>query len=96
MLPLRFFRSRPFTGTAIVSFAQSIAIYPLLLFLAIYLQEGLGFSPTEAGLRLLPMTLSIFRGRTFRRKTHLAGDNQASARFGPRPAGGQPDADLRG
>lgn len=60
MLPLRFFRSRPFTGTAIVSFAQSIAIYPLLLFLAIYLQDGLGFSPTEAGLRLLPMTLTIF------------------------------------
>ena len=60
MLPLRFFKSKPFTGTAIVSFAQSIAIYPLLLFLAIYLQEGLGFGPTEAGLRLLPMTLSIF------------------------------------
>ena len=60
MLPLGFFRSKPFTGTAIVSFAQSIAIYPLLLFLAIYLQEGLGFGPTEAGLRLLPMTVTIF------------------------------------
>lgn len=60
MLPMRFFRSPPFTGTAIVSFAQSIAIYPLLLFLAIYLQDGLGYRPTEAGLRLLPMTVMIF------------------------------------
>ena len=59
MLPLRHFRSPPFSGTAIASFAQSVAIYPLLLFLAIYLQEGLGFGPTEAGLRLLPMTLMI-------------------------------------
>ncbi len=60
MLPLSFFSSPPFTGTAIVSFAQSIAIYPLLLFLAIYLQDGLGYGPTEAGLRLLPMTVTIF------------------------------------
>lgn len=59
MLPLGLFRIPAFTGTALVAFAQSIAIYPLLLFLAIYLQQALGFSPTETGLRMLPMTVLI-------------------------------------
>jgi predicted MFS family arabinose efflux permease len=59
MLPLSLFRVPAFTGTALVAFAQSLALYPLLLFLAIYLQDGLGFSPTETGLRLLPLTLVL-------------------------------------
>ena len=59
MLPLALFRVPAFTGTALVAFAQSVALYPLLLFLAIYLQDGLGFSPTETGLRLLPLTLVL-------------------------------------
>ncbi|MBJ7458649.1 MAG: MFS transporter [Thermoleophilaceae bacterium] len=59
MLPLELFRIPAFTGTALVAFAQSIAIYPLLFFLAIYLQDGLGYSPVGAGLRLLPLTLLI-------------------------------------
>ena len=59
MLPLTLFRVPAFTGTALVAFAQSVALYPLLLFLAIYLQDGLGFSPTETGLRLLPLTLVL-------------------------------------
>ena len=59
MLPLELFKIPAFTGTAIVAFAQSVAIYPLLVFLAIYLQDGLGYSPLGAGLRLLPLTLLI-------------------------------------
>ncbi|MBJ7354616.1 MAG: MFS transporter [Thermoleophilaceae bacterium] len=59
MLPLELFRIPAFTGTAVVAFAQSVAIYPLLFFLAIYLQDGLGYSPIGAGLRLLPLTLLI-------------------------------------
>ncbi|HSK50941.1 MAG TPA: MFS transporter [Solirubrobacterales bacterium] len=59
MLPLELFRVPAFTGTALVAFAQSVALYPLLLFLAIYLQQGLGFSPTETGLRILPLTLVL-------------------------------------
>jgi EmrB/QacA subfamily drug resistance transporter len=60
MLPLSLFRIPAFTGTALVAFAQSVALYPLFLFLAIYLQSGLGLSPTETGLRLLPLTLVLF------------------------------------
>lgn len=59
MLPLALFRIPAFTGTAVVAFAQSVALYPLLLFIAIYLQDGLGLSPTEAGLRILPLTLVL-------------------------------------
>jgi EmrB/QacA subfamily drug resistance transporter len=59
MLPLGLFRVPAFTGTALVAFAQSVALYPLLLFMAIYFQEGLGFSPTGTGLRLLPLTLVL-------------------------------------
>jgi MFS family permease len=59
MLPLALFRIPAFTGTAVVAFAQSLALYPLLLFVAIYLQNGLGLSPTETGLRILPLTLVL-------------------------------------
>lgn len=59
MLPLGLFRIPAFTGTALVAFAQSVALYPLLLFVAIYLQAGLGFSPTETGIRILPLTLVL-------------------------------------
>ncbi len=60
MLPLALFRIPPFAGTALVAFAQSIALYPLLLFLAIYFQEALSLSATETGLRVLPLTLVLF------------------------------------
>lgn len=60
MLPISLFRIPAFGGTALVAFAQSVAIYPLLLFLAIYFQDALSLSPTETGLRLLPLTLAIF------------------------------------
>ncbi len=59
MLDLAHFRDRAFSGTALIAFSQSVAIYPLLLFLAIYLQAALGLSPTGTGLRLLPMTVGI-------------------------------------
>ena len=60
MLPLALFRIPAFSGTALVAFAQSVALYPLLLFLAIYFQEALRLSATETGLRVLPLTLVLF------------------------------------
>ena len=59
MLAPALFRIPAFTGTAVVAFAQSVALYPLFLFLAVYLQEGLAYSATETGLRLLPLTLVL-------------------------------------
>jgi EmrB/QacA subfamily drug resistance transporter len=60
MLAPALFRIPSFTGTAVVAFAQSVALYPLFLFLAVYLQQGLGYSATGTGLRLLPLTLVLF------------------------------------
>jgi predicted MFS family arabinose efflux permease len=60
MLAPALFRIPSFTGTAVVAFAQSVALYPVFLFLAVYLQQGLGHSATGTGLRLLPLTLVLF------------------------------------
>jgi len=60
MLDVRLFGQRAFSGTAIVAFVQSVALYPMFLFLAIYFQDVLGYSPLETGLRLLPVTVTLF------------------------------------
>jgi EmrB/QacA subfamily drug resistance transporter len=60
MLDLRLFRIPAFAGTAIVAFSQSLALYPMLLFLAIYFQDVLGYTPFETGLRVLPITIALF------------------------------------
>ena len=60
MLSPALFRIPAFTGTAIVAFAQSVALYPLFLFPAVYLQDGLGYSAAGTGARLLPLTLVLF------------------------------------
>ena len=46
--------------TATVAFVQSVAIYPMFLFLALYFQDVLGLTPFETGLRLLPVTVALF------------------------------------
>ncbi len=60
MLDLRLFRDGAFAGTAAVAFLQSVAIYPLVLFMSLWLQDILGYGPFETGLRLLPFTLLLF------------------------------------
>ena len=60
MLDPRLFGIPAFAGTALVAFAQSFALYPLFLFLALYLQGDLGYGALETGLRLLPVTLVLF------------------------------------
>ena len=60
MLDVRLFRDRAFAMTATVSFVQSVAIYPMFLFLALYFQDVLELTPFETGLRLLPVTVALF------------------------------------
>ena len=60
MLDLRLFRDGAFAGTAAVAFLQSVAIYPLFLFMSLWLQDILGYGPFETGVRLLPFTLLLF------------------------------------
>ena len=60
MLPLGFFRRRAFTGVQLAAFAVSGSMFALFLYLTLYLQSFLGFSPVEAGLRYLPITVASF------------------------------------
>jgi EmrB/QacA subfamily drug resistance transporter len=60
MLPLELFRSRSFTGVQLAAFAVSGSMFALYLYVTLYLQGILGHSPLEAGIRYLPITITIF------------------------------------
>jgi EmrB/QacA subfamily drug resistance transporter len=60
MLPLGLFRRPSFTGVQLAAFAVSGSMFALFLYLTLYLQNYLGLSPLEAGLRYLPITLASF------------------------------------
>jgi len=55
MIPLRFFRSRTFTGANIDSFMISFLITGVSFFMTLYQQNIHGFSAMRTGLALLPM-----------------------------------------
>jgi EmrB/QacA subfamily drug resistance transporter len=60
MLPLGLFKRRSFTGVQLAAFAVSGSLFALFLYLTLYLQSYLGYSPLEAGLRYLPITIASF------------------------------------
>jgi EmrB/QacA subfamily drug resistance transporter len=60
MLPLGLFKRPAFTGVQLAAFGISASMFALFLYLTLYLQNFLGHSPTEAGLRYLPLTVAIF------------------------------------
>jgi EmrB/QacA subfamily drug resistance transporter len=60
MLPLGLFRLPSFAGVQLAAFAVSAALLAMFLYLSLYLQNYLGYSPLEAGLRYLPITLLAF------------------------------------
>ncbi len=60
MLDLTLFRKAAFNGVSIVAFALSGGMFALFLYLTIYMQGVLDYSPLEAGLRFLPLTVLGF------------------------------------
>jgi EmrB/QacA subfamily drug resistance transporter len=60
MLPLGLFKRRSFTGVQLAAFAVSGSLFALFLYLTLYLQSYLGYSPLEAGVRYLPITIASF------------------------------------
>jgi len=60
MLDLALFRKPAFNGVSAVAFGLSAGMFAMYLYLTIYLQGVQGFSPLEAGLHFLPMTLLSF------------------------------------
>jgi MFS family permease len=59
MLPIDFFRSRAFSAGNAGIFFTFASLFGAVFFYAQLLQTGLGFSPLEAGLRLMPWTATF-------------------------------------
>jgi EmrB/QacA subfamily drug resistance transporter len=60
MLDLTLFRKPAFNGVSAVAFTLSAGMFAMFLYLTIYMQGVLDFSPLEAGLRFLPLTVLGF------------------------------------
>ena len=60
MLDIRLFRQGGFLGAQIAAFAISASIFSVFIYLTLYLQNVLGYSPLAAGARFLPLTLFAF------------------------------------
>src|SRR3954470_12920023 len=60
MADLRLFRRRSFAATGFVAFAISATVIGTIIYLSLYVQNTLGYSPIQAGLRFLPLSLASF------------------------------------
>jgi EmrB/QacA subfamily drug resistance transporter len=60
MLDFSLFRKRAFNGVSAVAFTLSAGMFSLYLYLTIYMQGVLDFSPLQTGLRFLPFTVLGF------------------------------------
>jgi EmrB/QacA subfamily drug resistance transporter len=60
MLDLSLFRIPAFSGAQIGAFALHSSMFAMFLYLVIYIQSILGYSPLEAGLRFLPISVLSF------------------------------------
>ena len=59
LVPFRLFRSRGVTGANVAMFLVGGAMFAMWLFLSLYMQDVLGFSPLVTGLGFLPQTAAI-------------------------------------
>jgi EmrB/QacA subfamily drug resistance transporter len=76
MVDFSLLSDRNFLGAVVVALIVSFAMLGVFFFLALYMQDILGYSPLEAGVRFLPSTLMIVG------VAPVAG--RLSDRFGPR------------
>ncbi|HEY4746537.1 MAG TPA: MFS transporter, partial [Steroidobacteraceae bacterium] len=60
MFDFALFRKPSFTGAQIVAFTISSSMFAMFLFLTLYIQGQLHYSPIQAGLRFLPLSLISF------------------------------------
>jgi EmrB/QacA subfamily drug resistance transporter len=59
MIPLHFFRRRAFSVPNMVVALVGLALFGVIFFITLYFQNVKGWSPTEAGLRTLPLTTMV-------------------------------------
>jgi EmrB/QacA subfamily drug resistance transporter len=62
MVDVSLFRDRGFSGGIVAMMLWAFGLFGIYFFTSLYLQDVLGFSPTEAGLAFLPMALCMVTG----------------------------------
>jgi predicted MFS family arabinose efflux permease len=60
MLDLTLFSKPAFDGASVAAFALSASMFSMFLYLTLYIQNGLGYTPFQTGLRFLPLTVVSF------------------------------------
>jgi EmrB/QacA subfamily drug resistance transporter len=60
MLDLALFRKPAFVGASVAAFVLSASMFSMFLYLTLYIQNQLGYSALESGLRFLPTTVVSF------------------------------------
>jgi EmrB/QacA subfamily drug resistance transporter len=60
MLDLHLFRVPTFTGAQIVAFSIHASMFSMFLYIVLYMQNVLGYTPLETGVRFLPVSLLSF------------------------------------
>jgi EmrB/QacA subfamily drug resistance transporter len=60
MLDLALFRKAPFVGASVAAFVLSASMFAMFLYLTLYIQNILGYSALESGVRFMPVTLLSF------------------------------------
>jgi DHA2 family methylenomycin A resistance protein-like MFS transporter len=59
MLPLRLFRNRRFSATILIGLAINFTLYGFLFVLSLYFQHARGYTPGQAGLAFLPLSVAV-------------------------------------
>jgi EmrB/QacA subfamily drug resistance transporter len=59
MIPLGFFRFRAFTVSSLIITLIGVGLFGIIFYLTLYFQNVQGYSPQQAGIRSLPMTMMI-------------------------------------
>ena len=60
MFEVRLFRKPTFTGAQLIAFVLAAGMFAQFLYLALYLQNVLHYSPVATGLRFLPLSITSF------------------------------------
>jgi EmrB/QacA subfamily drug resistance transporter len=60
MLDLSLFSKPAFDGASVAAFVLSASMFSMFLYLTLYIQNILGYTPLQSGLRFLPVTLLSF------------------------------------
>jgi len=59
LLPLRLFKNHTFALTSLIGFIIGAGMFGAIVLLPLYMQVNLQYTPSEAGIRLIPMMLGI-------------------------------------